>query len=198
MQVRAIFEAACTLTARGVDARPEVMIPGVGTKEEMQATRDAAKRVADEVLAQQKESSCAYRIGTMIELPRACVVAGELARLRRVLLVRHQRSNADHLRLQPRRRRRRRSFRSTSRSGFSRKIRSRCSIASGVGELMREAVAQGARRAAGTSRSASAASTAASRAASHSARVSASTTSRVRLIACRSRAWPRRKRQSAY
>jgi len=78
MQVRAIFEAACELKNRGVDARPEVMIPGVGTKEEMQATRDAAKRVADEVLAQHG-IALSYRIGTMIELPRACVVADELA-----------------------------------------------------------------------------------------------------------------------
>jgi pyruvate, orthophosphate dikinase len=54
------------------------MIPGVGTKEEMQVTRDAAKRVADKVLAE-RGVTLAYRIGTMIELPRACVVADELA-----------------------------------------------------------------------------------------------------------------------
>ncbi|MGC1381808.1 MAG: pyruvate, phosphate dikinase [Candidatus Baltobacteraceae bacterium] len=78
MQVRAIFEAACALKRRGVDVRPDVMIPGVGTKEEMQVTRDAAKRVADEVLAREGVS-LTYHIGTMIELPRACVVADELA-----------------------------------------------------------------------------------------------------------------------
>ena len=78
MQVRAIFEAACELKRNGVDARPDVMIPGVGTKEEMQTTRDAAKRVADAVLAEQS-ISLPYRIGTMIELPRACIVADELA-----------------------------------------------------------------------------------------------------------------------
>jgi pyruvate, orthophosphate dikinase len=78
MQVRAIFEAACELKREGIDARPEVMIPGVGTKEEMQTTRDAAKRVADEVLAQHG-IALDYRIGTMIELPRACLVADELA-----------------------------------------------------------------------------------------------------------------------
>jgi pyruvate, orthophosphate dikinase len=55
-----------------------VMIPGVGTKEEMQVTRNAAKRVADEVLAQHGVA-LAYRIGTMIELPRACIVADDLA-----------------------------------------------------------------------------------------------------------------------
>ncbi len=57
---------------------PTVMIPGVGTQEEMQTTRDAAKHVADEVLAN-AASTFAYRIGTMIELPRACIVADELA-----------------------------------------------------------------------------------------------------------------------
>ena len=78
MQVRAIFEAACELKRQGVDARPEVMIPGVGTQQEMQTTHDAVKRIAGEVLA-----DCGvkldYRVGTMIELPRACVVADELA-----------------------------------------------------------------------------------------------------------------------
>ncbi len=79
MQVRAIFNAAADLKLRGVDARPDVMIPGVGTKEEMRNTRDAVKRVADEVLAQ-RGVTLPYRIGTMIELPRACVVADEIAR----------------------------------------------------------------------------------------------------------------------
>jgi len=78
MQVRAIFEAACDLRERGVDVRPDVMIPGVGTPEEMSVTYDAAKAVADEVIAR-RGCDVAYRIGTMIELPRACVVAGELA-----------------------------------------------------------------------------------------------------------------------
>src|SRR5580692_10117114 len=78
MQVRAIFEAACQLRRRGVDARPDVMIPGVGTKEEMKTTREAAKRIADEVL-EERAITLPYRIGTMIELPRACVVADELA-----------------------------------------------------------------------------------------------------------------------
>ena len=78
MQVRAIFEAACELRSRGIDAKPEVMIPGVGTKEEIQSTFEAAKAVADEVIA---KAGCTieYRIGTMIELPRACIVADEIA-----------------------------------------------------------------------------------------------------------------------
>ncbi len=80
MQVRAIFEAAVELKRRGVDVRPEVMIPGVGTKEEMRVTYDAAKAVADEVLSK-AGVSLNYHIGTMIELPRACVVADELAEI---------------------------------------------------------------------------------------------------------------------
>jgi pyruvate,orthophosphate dikinase len=78
MQVRAIFEAACELKKRGVDARPEVMIPGVGTREEMQVTRDNAKAIADRVLID-CGVDLTYHIGTMVELPRACVVADELA-----------------------------------------------------------------------------------------------------------------------
>src|SRR6185369_12520724 len=46
MQVRAIYEAACAVKAHGVDARPEVMIPLVGTIRELQITRDLVRRVA--------------------------------------------------------------------------------------------------------------------------------------------------------
>ncbi|HTD37871.1 MAG TPA: pyruvate, phosphate dikinase [Candidatus Limnocylindrales bacterium] len=80
MQVRAIFEAACDLRARGVDARPDVMIPGVGTVEEMRITHDAVKFAADEVILR-RGVEVPYRIGTMVELPRACVVADGLARI---------------------------------------------------------------------------------------------------------------------
>ena len=78
MQVRAIFEAACDLRERGVDVQPDVMIPGVGTIEEMRVTYEAAKAVADEVILT-RGVEVRYRIGTMVELPRACVVAGDLA-----------------------------------------------------------------------------------------------------------------------
>ena len=79
MQVQAIFEAACALKRRGVDVRPDVMIPGVGTREEMEITYDAAKSVADAIIAQ-SGVTLPYHIGTMIELPRACVVADQIAR----------------------------------------------------------------------------------------------------------------------
>lgn len=82
MQVRAIFEAACELRAQGIDARPDVMIPGVGSGAEMRVTYDAAHEVAEATIAA-AGTSVPYSIGTMIELPRACVVAGELAKYAR-------------------------------------------------------------------------------------------------------------------
>ncbi len=78
MQVRALFEAACELRRRGIDAKPDVMIPGVGTAGEMRVTYAAVKNVADAVI-EQAGIDLPYRIGTMIELPRACVVADELS-----------------------------------------------------------------------------------------------------------------------
>jgi pyruvate,orthophosphate dikinase len=78
MQVQAIFEAATELRKANVDAKPLVMIPGVGTIEEIEFTYDAAKKIADEVIAK-AGVPVPYKIGTMIELPRACVVADELA-----------------------------------------------------------------------------------------------------------------------
>ena len=77
MQVRAIFEAACDLKKRGVDVRPEVMIPGVGVKEEMRFTAEAARGIANTVIAE-TGVHVDYGVGTMVELPRACVVADEL------------------------------------------------------------------------------------------------------------------------
>ncbi|RQW80002.1 MAG: pyruvate, phosphate dikinase, partial [Geobacter sp.] len=79
MQVRAVFEAACALKKKGVDVRPEVMIPGVGHVKEMEYTRKLAEEVATQVI---KETGVKveYKIGTMMELPRACIVAGDLAR----------------------------------------------------------------------------------------------------------------------
>lgn len=79
MQVRAIFEAACTLKKRGVDVKPEVMIPGVGHVNEMKFLRDLCDSIAKEVIAREGAPAFDYKIGTMIELPRACVVAGDLA-----------------------------------------------------------------------------------------------------------------------
>ena len=78
VQVQAIMEAACELRAEGIDAQPEIMIPLVGTSEELRILREQTVAVAERVLAA-SGSHVAYSIGTMIELPRACVVAGEIA-----------------------------------------------------------------------------------------------------------------------
>ncbi len=77
MQARAIFEATAALVRRGVDARPEVMIPLVGMASELDFTRELVHRMAAEVMAREGVSFD-YLVGTMIEVPRACLVAEEI------------------------------------------------------------------------------------------------------------------------
>jgi pyruvate,orthophosphate dikinase len=79
MQVRAIIEAACILRKRGVDARPEIMIPLVGILAELEAVKGELEPVAKAVQEEQGVE-VPYKFGTMIELPRAALVAGEIAR----------------------------------------------------------------------------------------------------------------------
>jgi pyruvate, orthophosphate dikinase len=78
MQVRAIMEAAADLRKRKVDARPEIMIPLAGTLAEMNAVRAELKPVADQV-QKEKGVRVPYKFGTMIEIPRAALTAGEIA-----------------------------------------------------------------------------------------------------------------------
>lgn len=78
MQVRAIMEAACNLKKKGIDAKPEIMIPGIGSIEEMRHCRAMAEAICAEV-QQQKGVQVEHKIGTMIELPRATAVAFDLA-----------------------------------------------------------------------------------------------------------------------
>ena len=79
MQVRAIFEAACDVAAQGGEAPvPEVMIPLVATRRELEILRDLVDRTAAKVFAE-KGATLAYQVGTMIELPRAALMAGEIA-----------------------------------------------------------------------------------------------------------------------
>jgi pyruvate,orthophosphate dikinase len=79
MQVRAIMEAACAVAGRGIRVEPEIMIPLTGTVAEMRLTAEAARRVADAVLGE-TGTAVPYTVGTMIEVPRAALVAGALAR----------------------------------------------------------------------------------------------------------------------
>jgi pyruvate, orthophosphate dikinase len=78
MQVRAIMEAACDLKVEGVDARPEIMIPLVGMLTELQAVKAELEPVA-ETVQREKGVRVEYKFGTMIEVPRAALVAGEIA-----------------------------------------------------------------------------------------------------------------------
>ena len=79
MQARAIFEAAVDQTKKGVKVLPEVMIPLVATLKEMQNQAVIVRRVADEVF-KEKGTKVEYMVGTMIELPRAALVADEIAK----------------------------------------------------------------------------------------------------------------------
>ena len=78
MQARAIFEAACELRKEGNNPFPEVMIPLVGSRGELSAQRKIVEQVANETMASYGVK-VRYLIGTMIELPRACLVADEIA-----------------------------------------------------------------------------------------------------------------------
>jgi pyruvate, orthophosphate dikinase len=78
MQVRAIMEAACELRAQKKNPVVEIMIPLVGIAEEIRRTRAEAEQVCKDVI-KSTGVKVKYLIGTMIELPRACLVAGEIA-----------------------------------------------------------------------------------------------------------------------
>jgi pyruvate, orthophosphate dikinase len=79
MQARAIFEAACDCKKKGIDAKPEVMIPLVGDVKELALQKEIVNRVASEVF-KKKAVEVEYLVGTMIELPAAALSAGEIAR----------------------------------------------------------------------------------------------------------------------
>jgi pyruvate,orthophosphate dikinase len=78
MQARAIFEAACALAKRGVDVKPEIMIPLVGEPKELSILRELVERVGREIITRE-HADLTVHIGTMIEVPRAALVANEIA-----------------------------------------------------------------------------------------------------------------------
>ncbi len=78
MQVRAIFEAACALKKKGIDVYPEIMIPLVGHVNELRIARASLEATAKEVM-QMEGVDLNYKFGTMIEIPRACVTADQIA-----------------------------------------------------------------------------------------------------------------------
>jgi pyruvate,orthophosphate dikinase len=79
MQVRAIVEAACAVKMEGLDPQVEIMIPLVATKPELQQMREELEPVASKVLGEEGVKLDHLEWGTMIELPRAAVTAGEIA-----------------------------------------------------------------------------------------------------------------------
>ncbi|MSQ96246.1 MAG: pyruvate, phosphate dikinase [Gemmataceae bacterium] len=79
MQARAIIEAACNVAKEGLKVEPEIMIPLVGFPAELKAQAKIVRETADKVFAE-KGIKVAYLVGTMIELPRACMAAGEIAK----------------------------------------------------------------------------------------------------------------------
>ncbi|HSB17920.1 MAG TPA: pyruvate, phosphate dikinase [Bryobacteraceae bacterium] len=79
MQARAIFEAAAQVKKKGVDVIPEVMIPLIGSVEELADQKAIVERVAQEVLQKAGVKNLKYMIGTMIEIPRAALTADRVA-----------------------------------------------------------------------------------------------------------------------
>lgn len=80
MQARAIIEAAVNLKKKGIDARPEIMVPLIGTVKELKMQVDIIKTTAEKVFVE-KGSRIDYLVGTMIEIPRATVVADKIAEI---------------------------------------------------------------------------------------------------------------------
>ena len=79
MQARAVFEAAAAVQKKGKKVRPEIMIPLVGYPRELKLQIEIVHRVAAEV-AKEKKTKFNYLVGTMIEIPRAALVADEIAK----------------------------------------------------------------------------------------------------------------------
>jgi pyruvate,orthophosphate dikinase len=80
MQARAIFEAAVQVAKKGIKVIPEVMIPLIGGVKELENQKKIVVSVAEEVLAKAGMKKLKYMVGTMIEIPRAALTAGEVAK----------------------------------------------------------------------------------------------------------------------
>jgi len=79
MQVRAIFEASAELIKENIKVYPEIMIPVVSHEKEVEFVLPIIKRVYEEVIKKTGIKKIDYKVGTMIEIPRACLIAGKLA-----------------------------------------------------------------------------------------------------------------------
>ncbi|XP_027332618.1 pyruvate, phosphate dikinase, chloroplastic isoform X4 [Abrus precatorius] len=79
MQARAIFQAAVSVSNHGIKVLPEIMVPLIGTPQELRHQVSLIRNVAEKVLSEMG-SSLSYKVGTMIEVPRAALVADEIAK----------------------------------------------------------------------------------------------------------------------
>ena len=80
MQARAIIEAALNMKAKGVDVHPKIMVPLVGELKEIEMQAGIINRTAQKVF-QERGETVAYKVGTMIEIPRAALVADQIAQV---------------------------------------------------------------------------------------------------------------------
>jgi pyruvate,orthophosphate dikinase len=80
MQTQAILEAALKLKKEGINTKPEIMVPLVGTVEEFRQQKEVIDHTAEELFKRRKDS-VEYSVGTMIETPRATLVADEIAKI---------------------------------------------------------------------------------------------------------------------
>ena len=80
MQARAIIEAAINVKEHGVDVHPKIMVPLVGVKDEIKRQADIINATAKKVFAE-RGTTVPYKVGTMIEIPRAALVANEIAEI---------------------------------------------------------------------------------------------------------------------
>ncbi|MGG4395689.1 pyruvate, phosphate dikinase [Paenibacillus thiaminolyticus] len=78
MQAEALFLAASRMLRQGVRVQPDIMVPLIGHAAELKLLRELIERTAERVLGAERRG-CAYRIGTMIEVPRAALTAGQIA-----------------------------------------------------------------------------------------------------------------------
>ena len=79
MQARAIFEAALNLKSKGINAIPEIMVPLIGTYQELKMQEDIVRAIAEKIF-KEKNDRIDYLVGTMIEIPRAALLADEIAK----------------------------------------------------------------------------------------------------------------------
>ncbi|MCA0755814.1 pyruvate, phosphate dikinase [Paenibacillus sp. N4] len=79
MQIEAIFKAALRCLEAGIRVSPDIMIPLVSDANELKLLRERVDEIAEQVLGDEKRKECGYKVGTMIEVPRAALTAGKIA-----------------------------------------------------------------------------------------------------------------------